>query len=200
MKKMFKLFISLVVLMVVFIATLSAQDVDSSKVNRVTELGAPTTLFNNYPYALNRSIGNDAFWFSKTTIESYEAIGRIEDYRRKRNTEMIIGASVGAVGLAGIFYSVNMPTPVKQVNNPALDDEANRKRRDRRIVGATSTAVAAVGAVIFARAFRWENRIKAEINLTTLRLEYKLFNRREYFQGEKIKRLKRSNVLYPRYR
>ena len=105
---------------------------------------------------------------------------------------MCIGLGIGAVGIAGMVYAVNMPTPTRQVNNPALDDEADKAQRDRRIVGASSIVVGAVGAVIFARSFRWTKRIKAEVGLQSLRLEYNLTGNRRYYKkvGSHPKKLK----------
>jgi hypothetical protein len=125
--------------------------------------------------------------------QDFETFNRVWEYQRKQTREMCIGLGIGAIGIAGMVYSVNMPTPTRQVNNPALDPEADKARRDRRIVGASSILVGTVGAVVFARSFRWTKRMKAEIGLQSLRLEYNLNGNRRYFKGKHPKKLKTLN-------
>ena len=133
------------------------------------------------PYSYAHAYSNP--WAkTKLMIQDYETFDRIWDYQRKQTKEMCWGLGIGAVGIAGMVYAVKMPTPTRQVNNPALDDEADKAQRDRRIVGASSIAIGAVGAVIFARSFRWTKRLKAEVGLQSLRLEYNLTGNRRYYK------------------
>ena len=146
-------------------------------------------IFENNPH-LYSHVYSDAWAKTKLMQQDFETFNRLWDYQRKQTKEMCWGLGVGALGIAGMVYAVNMPTPVRQVNNPALDDEADKARRDRRIVGASSIVVGAVGAVIFARSFRWTKRLKAEVGLQSLRLEYNLTGNRRYYKGKHPRKLK----------
>ena len=157
------------------------------------------SLFIKYPFAMPH-VYSDPYAKTKLMVQDYETFDRVWDYHRKQTREMIIGAGIGSIGLAGIMYAVNMPTPTRQVGNPDLDDEANKARRDRRIVGASSTAVAVIGAVVFTRSFRWHRRIKADVGLQSLRLQYNLTGNRDYFNGKKKNRKLKKIGLYPKYR
>lgn len=184
MKRIGVLMSILLVLGVVFSTPLQAQSsVDTTYTN---------PLFEKNPYLFVHAYSDP---WAKTQLmqEDYETFNRVWDYQRKQTKEMCIGLGIGAVGIAGMVYAVNMPTPVKFSNSNIWDDDANKKRRDRRIVGASSIAVGALGAVIFARSFRWTRRIKAEVGLQSLRLEYNLTGNRRYFKGKKSKKLKTVN-------
>jgi hypothetical protein len=190
MKKIGILIGLLLVLGVVFTTTLQAQD-------KMEPLGVDTTyvdpLFEANPHLFVHAY-SDPWAKSKLMQQDYETFNRVWEYHRKQTTEMCIGLGIGAVGIAGMVYAVNMPTPTRQVNNPALDPAADEARRDRRIVGATSIVVGTVGAVVFARSFRWTRRMKAEIGLQSLRLEFNLNGNRNYFHGKKrSKKLKTLN-------
>jgi hypothetical protein len=168
-------------------ATVNAQDVEIS--SSTVDLDS---LFLSNPYALSHAY-SDPFAKTKIMLQDYEVMNNVWDYQRKQTKQMIWGLGTGAVGIAGMVYAVNMPTPVRQVNNPALDDEADKARRDRRIVGATSIGLGAVGAYIFARSFKWTRRIKAEVGLQSLRLEFNITGNRRYFKdGKHPKKLKRT--------
>ena len=145
------------------------------------------SIFDKYPFAYTHAF-SDPFAKTKLMIENYETVNRIWQYQNRQITELIVGGTLGAIGLSGIFYSVNMPTPVRQVNNPSLDPAADKARRDRRIVGASSTVVAIIGGTILTRSFRWHHRGKAEVGLASLKLEYNLTGNRSYFNGGKSPR------------
>ena len=146
-------------------------------------------VFENNTY-LYSHVYSDPWAKSKLMQQDFETFNRVWNYQRKQTKEMCWGLGIGALGIAGMVYAVNMPTPTRQVNNPALDDQADEDRRNRRIVGASSIAVGAVGAFIFARSFRWTKRIKAEVGLQSLRLEFNLTGNRRYFKGKHPRKLK----------
>jgi hypothetical protein len=197
MKKV--LFILIMLLGVVF--TTQAQDVELT--DELESVLKVDTVRDDPMFVANprlHFVANfDNYGNAKQLQYDYESFDRVWDYQRKQTREMCIGLGIGAVGIAGMIYAVNMPTPTRQVNNPALDPAADEARRDRRIVGVSSIVVGTIGGVIFARSFRWTKRIKAEVGLQSLRLEYRLTGNRRYFQGKKVKKLKRLG-LYPRYR
>ena len=149
-------------------------------------------IFVNNPY-LYTNVYADPWAKTKLLQQDYETFNRVWDYQRKQTREMCIGLGLGAVAIGGMVYAVNMPTPTRQVNNPDLDDEADKARRDRRIVGASSIALGAISGVIFARSFRWHRRIKTEVGLQSLRLEFNLMGNRRYFDktGKHPKKLKK---------
>lgn len=191
MKKMRVLLIMLLLLGVGFSTTLQAQTVKPILVDSTVA----NQMFIDHPYMYGNVYSDP---WAKTVLlqQDYETFNRLWDYQRKQTKEMCIGLGIGALGIGGMVYAVNMPTPVRQVNNPALDDEADQARRDRRIVGVSSIAVGAIGAFIFARSFRWTKRMKAEIGLQSLRLEYNLTGNRRYYKnvGKHPKKLK--NMKY----
>jgi len=201
MRKIFSLIILTLGFMVAF-ATVNAQDVEQDVAKIEAALTVDTVLndpvFEKYPY-LYINVYRDPWAKTKLLQYNYDAFNNIWDYQRKQTKEMCIGLGISAVGIAGMVYSVNMPTPVRQVNNPALDDDADQARKDRRIVGISSIVIGTVGAAIFARSFRWTKRIKAEVGLQGLRLEYNLTGNRGYFKNKKAKKLKTIG-LYPRYK
>ena len=185
MKKIGILIMMLFVLGVVFTTTLKAQTeeviMDSVEIQSV---------FTENPYLYAHAY-SDPWAKSALMQQDYQVFNNLWNYQRKQTKEMVWGLGIGAVGIAGMVYSVNMEIPVRQVNNPALDDAADKAQRDRRIVGASSIVIGTVGAVIFARSFRWTKRMKAEIGLQSLRLEYNLTgNRRYYKDGKHPKKLK----------
>ena len=196
MKKFGILIMMLFVLGVVFTTTLKAQTEEAVEMDSVSirEVFA----INPYLYAHAYS---DPWAKSALMQKSFETFNNVWDYQRKQTKEMCWGLGIGAVGIAGMVYAVNMPIPVRQVNNPDLDEAADQAQRDRRIVGVSSIVVGTVGAVIFARSFRWTKRLKGEIGLQSLRLEYNLTGNRRYFNktGSHPKKLKNSG-LYPRYK
>lgn len=187
----------LFVLVVVFATTGRAQDNVVEPVLTV-ENTYEDSLFVNYPYLYHVS-NFDRYGNAKQLQIDYMTFNDVWTYQRKQTREMCIGLGIGAVGIAGMVYAVNMPTPTRQVNNPALDPAADKARRDRRIVGASSIVVGTVGAIIFARSFRWTKRIKAEVGLQSLRLEYRLTGNRRYFKGKHPKKLKNLGSI-PRYK
>ena len=191
MKKIFSIIIGLLLVSgVVFNTTLQAQDSeDRTQIDSV---------FVENPHLVVHAY-SDPWGKTKLMQSDYETFNRLWIYQRKQTTQMCIGLGIGAIGIAGMIKTVNMPTPVRQVNNPALDPIADEARRDRRIWGVSSIVVGTVGAIIFADSFKWTKRMKAEIGLQSLRLEYNLTGNRRYFQGEKVKKLKKLG-LYPRYR
>ena len=134
---------------------------------------------------------------NKLLIETYQTLNDFWDLQRKQTTEMIFGLGIGSFGIATFVKAVNMPIPVRQVNNPALNEKADKAQRDRRIVGATSIGVSAIGAIIFSRSFRHTKRFKADIGFQTLKLEFALTGNRSYFQGRKNKKLKKLGI-YPK--
>ena len=184
MKKFGILIMMLFVLGVVFTTTLKAQTeemiLDSVKIQSV---------FAENPY-LYVHAHSDAWAKTALMHQDYQVFNNLWNYQRKQTKEMVWGLGIGAVGIAGMVYSVNMPIPVRQVNNPALDEEADKAQRDRRIVGVSSMVVGAVGAIIFVRSFRWTKRMKAEIGLQSLRLEYNLTGGRKYYKDKHPKKLK----------
>lgn len=191
MKRKFGLLIGLLfALGVVFTTTLYAQDSETVKVD--TSYADPLFVQNPFLYT---HVYSDPWAKSKLMYQDYETFNHVWDYQRKQTREMCIGLGIGAVGVAGMIYTVNMPTPVKFTNSNVWDDDAAKKRRDRRIMGTASTIVGVVGGVIFARSFRWTRRIKAEVGLQSLRLEYNLTGNRRYFNnaGSHPKKLKTLN-------
>ena len=154
------------------------------------------SMFIKYPF-LYGNVYSDPWAKTKLMMQDYQVLNRVWDYHKKQVKEMIIGGSIAALGMGGIFYAVNMPTPVRQVNNPDLDPDADQKQHDRRIVGASSTAVAVIGGFIFARAFRWHKRINAVIGLQSLRLQYNLTGNRQYWNsvGKRSKKFKNSKYF-----
>jgi len=184
-RKLGILFGMLFVLAVVFSTALQAQDVEP--------LGVDTTyanaLFESNPHLYVHAY-SDPWAKTKLMQQDYEAFNNIWEYQRKQTRQMCIGLGIGAVGVAGMIKAVNMPTPTRQVNNPALDPIADKARRDRRIWGVSSIVVGTVGAVIFADSFKWTRRLKVEAGLQSLRLEYNLTGNRRYFKGKHPKKLK----------
>lgn len=188
MKKFGILIMMLFVLGVVNTTTLKAQDVE--------ELVTVDTVYQDSMFVANPHLYIHAYsnpWAKTKLLQlDYQAFDNIWEYQRKQTKQMVWGLGVGSLGIAGMVYAVNMPTPVRQVNNPALDDEADKARRDRRIVGVSSIVVGAVGAYIFADSFKWTRRLKAEVGLQSLRLQYNLTGNRKYYNkvGKHPKKLK----------
>jgi len=178
MRKIFSILILTLGFMVAF-ATVNAQDTEV-----VLDSASIQEVFTDNPYLYVHAYSDP---WAKTALmhQDYQVYNNLWNYQRKQTKEMVIGLGIGAVGIAGMVYAVNMPTPVRQVNNPDLDEEADKAQRDRRIVGVSSMVVGAVGAVIFARSFRWTKRMKAEIGLQSLRLEYNLTGNRNYYKDKK---------------
>jgi len=166
-------------------STMNAQTVNVSTTIQLD------SLFLSHPYA-TAHVYSDPHMKTRIMIENYETFNRIWDFQRKQTKEMVIGLSIGAVGVAGMIKAVNMPIPVRQVNNPELDEKADKAQRDRRIVGAASIFVGAVGAVVFVHSFRWTKRLKADIGYQSLKLEYNLTGKRNYYNkvGSHPKKLK----------
>ena len=166
---------------VVFTTTLKAQSVEELVTFDTTY---EDSMFVANPYLYTNVYSNP--WAKTKLLQlDYQAFDNVWKYQRKQTNQMIWGMGIGSIGIAGMIYTVNMPTPVRQVNNPALDDEANQKRRDRRIVGASSIVVGAIGAYVFADSFKWNRRLKAEVGLQSLRLQYNLTGNRSYYKGGK---------------
>ena len=196
MKKFGILIMMLFVLGVVFTTTLKAQTEDVAVISE----DSIQAIFANNPY-LYAHVYSDPWAKSALMQKDFETFNNVWDYQRKQTKEMVWGLGIGGLGIAGMVYAVNMPIPVRQVNNPDMDEAADQAQRDRRIVGVSSMVVGAVGAVIFARSFRWTKRLKGEVGLQSLRLEYNLTGNRRYFRktGSHPKKLKNSG-LYPRYK
>ncbi|MFW5848110.1 MAG: hypothetical protein ACOCVF_04270, partial [bacterium] len=95
------------------------------------------------------------------------------------------GVIVSAVGVAGIIYTLNLPTPVFQDNNPVLNEDALDKRRDRRIAGAISGLVTVVGGYLIVDSFKFNQRMEADLGLNQLKLRFFLTGKRDYFKGKK---------------
>jgi hypothetical protein len=185
MKRIFSI-VLLVLGFMVASATVNAQDVEISSPIITISLDS---LLNANPYAISHAY-SDPWMKTKLMIQDYNTFNNVWEYQRKQTKEMVWGLGIGSLGIAGMVYAVNMPTPIRQVNNPALDDEADKAQRDRRIVGVSSMVLGAVGAILFVDSFKWTKRIKAEVGVQSLRLQYNLTGNRSYYKDKHPKRLK----------
>jgi hypothetical protein len=150
----------------------------------------PNNTFEEHP-ELYKNVFSDKWWKTELLFEDYQLYNEIWSKHRQQNKEMIIGGSLFTVGIGALFFaSEYMDIPIYQVGSQAMNDEADRDRRNRIIVGSVGGGFAAVGAVIFARAFRNHKWIKTQVGLQSLKLEYNLFGKRSYLQGKKIEKFK----------
>lgn len=135
---------------------------------------------------------------TKVMYETYELNKRVWDFQAKQVKGMAIGGGVMALGAAGWWYTLGyLNPPVYQTSNVAGNQNADDAKRKQQIAGWTSTAVFAVGATIFAVSFKNHKRIRAEVGLNTMRLEYRLFGNRPYFNGGDAPRELKNRGLYP---
>jgi len=199
MKKRFGVLIGLLfVLAVVFATALQAQEMEVVEPVLTVDSTYTDPLFIQHPYLYHVS-NFDEYGNAKQLQLDYDAFNNVWDYQKKFYRQVAIGSAVGAVAIAGMVKTVNMPTPTRQVNNPALDPKADEARRDRRIWGAASIGVGVISGIIIYDAFKWQKRIRAEVGLQSLRLEYRLTGNRRYFKGKHPKKLKNLG-LNPRYK
>jgi hypothetical protein len=185
----------------VFTTTLKAQTIEESDViEPVLTIDSTYTdpLFIQYPYL--RHVSNfDEYGNAKQLQRDYMTFDNVWDYQKKFYRQIVVGSGIGAIAIAGMVKTVNMPTPTRQVNNPALNPAADEARRDRRIWGAASIGVGIISGIIIYDAFKWQKRIHAEVGLQSARLEYRLTGNRPYFSGKEYKKMKKLGI-YPRYR
>jgi hypothetical protein len=113
----------------------------------------------------------------------------------KFERRLLVGAGITTVGIAGIVYTLNMPTPVYQINNPALNEQADIDKRNRRIVGGISALVTTVGGIIFVDAFKFDQRAEVKFGLAKVGLTFRLTGEHP-FNGRASKKTK----SYIRYR
>ena len=190
--KMKKLVIFILIMLgVVNFTTLQAQNVEPVKMDNVKI----NKQFLKYPY-MYANVFSDSWAKTDLLQQDYDTFNRLWEYQRKQTREMCVGLGLGVVAISGMIYAVNMPTPVRQVNNPALDDDADIARRNRRIVGGSSIALGAISVIIFAHSFRWTHRIKAEIGLQSLRLQFNLTGKRDYYNKVGSHSKKFKNMRY----
>jgi hypothetical protein len=150
----------------------------------------PNNTFEEHP-ELYKNVFSNKYWKTELLFENYQLMNDIWFRHHKQNVEMVIGGSIFTVGVGTLFFaSEYMDIPIHQVGNQAMNDEADRDRRNRIIVGSVGGALTAAGAIIFARAFRHHKWIRAQVGLQSLKLEYNLFGKRSYLQGEKNKKFK----------
>ena len=123
---------------------------------------------------------------TRLMYETYMMNREIWHYQEKQVKGMVTGGVLMLLGGIGWGYTLAMDPPVYQTSNPALNDAADDQKLKRQIIGWTSTAVFAGGATIFAISFRNHQRIRAEVGLNVLKLEYNLFGKKRYFnKGQK---------------
>lgn len=118
---------------------------------------------------------------TRLMYETYMMNREIWHYQEKQVKGMVTGGALMLLGGIGWGYTLAMDPPVYQTSNPALNDAADDQKKKRRIMGIASTAVFAGGATVFAISFRNHQRIRAEVGLNVLKLEYNLFGKKRYF-------------------
>jgi hypothetical protein len=121
--------------------------------------------------------------WAKTRLmySDYQTFNNVWDYHKKFKKQFYIGAGIGGLAIASFVKTMNMPTPIRQVNNPALDPAADEAQRKRRVWGITSIVLGTTSSIIIIDSFKWQKRISAEVGLQSLRLEYNITGNRKYF-------------------
>lgn len=153
--------------------------------------------FIKNPLLYTNAFTGDSFADTKLMYEMYQLTDRIYDYQNKQVKGMAIGGGLMALGGLGWAYTLYIvDPPVYQTSNQGLNQSADDAKRHQRIAGWISTAVFAAGATVFAVSFKNHHRLRAEVGLANLRLQYRLFGNREYLQGKKLKKMK-ARGYYP---
>lgn len=135
----------------------------------------------------------DPYLDTKLLYETWEMNQRLWKYQDRQVKGMVIGGTLIALGAAGIWYTLDgIDPPVYQTSNPGLNAKADDLRKQQQIWGWTSSVVLLTGTYVFTKSFINHRRVRAEVGLNTLKIEYRLFGKRRYFKknGSHPKELK----------
>ena len=130
-----------------------------------------------------------SFADTRLMYETYMMNKEVFLYQEKQVKGMVIGGTLMTLGTAGWIYTLLMDPAVYQTSNQAQNEEADAQKRKRLTAGLISTAVFTAGVTTFAISFKHHQRIRAEVGLNILKLEYNLFGKKRYFNpGQKAPR------------
>ncbi|MFW6219322.1 MAG: hypothetical protein ACOC33_00510 [bacterium] len=172
--------------MVLFISTTANAQIQEDTTEHRPRF-EPTTSFSNFDHMISRSVVGTAMYKNRLMWQADSAMVEALILQRKFERQLIFGSVVTAVGVAGIIYTLNMPTPVffSQDGVPLNREEALEKRKNRRIAGAISGVVTLAGSILIVDSFKFNQRMEADLGLNQLKLRFFLTGKRDYFKGKK---------------
>lgn len=163
-------------------------------------LAEDSVFINNPELIIHGLRGN--FGDTRLMFETLELNERVWEYQAKQVRGMVIGGVGMAIAGAGWWYTLGyLDPPVYQPGNPATAN-ADELKRKQQIWGWASTALFAASATYFAISFKNHKRLRAEVGLNNLKLRYRLFGKRDYFNevGKHPKHMKNRGLYPTRYR
>lgn len=146
---------------------------------------APRFKYTNFDHMVSKSVVSSKFYTDRIMWEADSAMVEALYLQSRFERRFTTGVIISAVGIGGIIYTLNLPTPVFQDNNPTMNEGALVKRRNRRIAGAISGVVTAVGGILIIDSFKFNQRMEANLGLNELKLRFFLDGKRDYLKGKK---------------